>query len=172
MSVLPPRAGGNHKIVCLDAILCPVPKFDFEHEYIEYENTIGEDLIIERVKDATIVITTRAWMSARTISHCPRLELIALMAVGFDIIDLKACRQRQIAVCNSPSASAESVAEHAFALYFAAKRKIVELHNMVLEGEEWPRKKNGFFRFAHLPRALRNEVLGIIGYGGLGISKI
>ncbi|KAI0150545.1 D-isomer specific 2-hydroxyacid dehydrogenase [Xylariaceae sp. FL1272] len=163
-----PRAGGLHKVVCLDAVLCPVPKFDFPHEYVEYENTIGEDLIIERVKDATIVITTRAWMSARTISHCPKLELIALMAIGFDIIDMEACRERKITVCNSPAASAESVAEHAFALYFAAKRKIVELHHMILEGHEWPEKKNGFFRYAHVPRVSRHETLGIVGYGGLG----
>ncbi|KAL4790892.1 hypothetical protein BDV19DRAFT_393626 [Aspergillus venezuelensis] len=125
----------THKVVCLDAYLCPVPKSDFPHEYVEYENTVGEDLTIERAKDATIVITTRAQMSARTTSLCPRLELISLMAAGANIIDMKACRERKITVCNSPSGAASSVAEHAFALYFAAKRKIVDLHHKTLEGK-------------------------------------
>ncbi|KAI2619310.1 hypothetical protein GGR54DRAFT_647992 [Hypoxylon sp. NC1633] len=164
-----PRSGGTHKIVCLDAVLCPVPKFDFPHEYIEYANTIGEELIISRIADATIVITTRAWVSARTVAQSPRLELVALMAVGYDIVDVAACRARRVTVCNSPAASAESVAEHAFALYFAVKRRVIELHRMVLEGEEWPRMKNGFHRFPHMPRVARNEMLGIVGYGALGI---
>ncbi|KAL4955821.1 D-isomer specific 2-hydroxyacid dehydrogenase [Aspergillus filifer] len=77
-----PQRTGTHKVVCLDSYLCPVPKFDFPHEYVEYENAVGEDLIIERAKDATNVITTRAPTSAHTISLCPRLELISLMAAG------------------------------------------------------------------------------------------
>lgn len=157
-----------HKVVCLDAYLCPVPKFSFPHEYVGFDNTIGEDLIISRVKDATIVITTRAFMSARTLSFCDRLELITLMASGADIIGLKACREKKITVCNSPSGSAESVAEHAFALFFAAKRKIVDLHNVTLRGEEWPRAKSAFHLYPHVPRVSRHETLGIIGYGGLG----
>ncbi|KAH8897537.1 hypothetical protein GQ53DRAFT_510826 [Thozetella sp. PMI_491] len=158
----------RHKVVCLDAYLCPVPSFNFPHEYVEYENTIGEDLITERARDATIIITTRAPMSARTIQNCPRLELIALMSVGYDIIDMEACRSRCITVCNSPSASAESVAEHAFALFFGAKRKVVDLHNVTLKGEEWPRAKSAFHLYKHPPRVNRHETLGIIGYGGLG----
>lgn len=158
-----------HKVVCLDAILCPVPKFDFPHEYVEYQNTIGEDLIIERLKDATIAISTRAPISERTLSFCPRLELISLMSAGADIIDIKTCRKRQITVCNSPSASAESVAEHAFALYFAAKRRVVEMHEIVMKGEEWSRAKNCFHLYPFLPRLARNEVLGIVGYGGIGL---
>jgi glycerate dehydrogenase len=167
-SLTPRRGGERHKVVCLDAVLCPVPKFDFPHEYVEYQNTIGEDLIIERVRDATIIITSRAPVSSRTIAACLRLELVAFMTTGTDLADKKACRAWGIAVCNAPGANAESVAEHAFALYLAAKRKVVDLHRVTVEAEAWPREKNVFHMYPQLPRVLRHEVLGIVGYGAIG----
>lgn len=169
MGSLKPRWGGElHKVVCLDAYTCPVPKFDFPHEYVEYQNTIGEDLTIERVHDATIIITSRVPVSARIVAACRRLELVAFMITGTDIADKKACRARGIAVCNAPGANAESVAEHAFALYMAAKRQVVNLHRVTLEAEAWPREKNVFHLYPQMPRVLRHEVLGIVGYGAIG----
>jgi lactate dehydrogenase-like 2-hydroxyacid dehydrogenase len=157
------------KIVCLDAYLCPIPKFAFPHEYVEYDNTLGEDLTIERMKDATIVISTRAPISARTLSYCPSLELINLNSSGVNFVDIKVCRERNITVLNSPSGSAESVAEHAFALYFAAKRRIVEGHNLTLAAQEWPKGKSLMSMYPHTPRISRREILGVVGYGGLGM---
>lgn len=167
-SLTPRRGDEHHKVVCLDAYTCPVPKFDFTHEYVEYQNTIGEDLVIERVHDATIIITSRVPISARIIAACLRLELVAFMTTGTDIADKKACRARGITVCNAPGANAESVAEHAFALYMAAKRQVVDLHRVTLEAEAWPREKNVFHLYPQLPRVLRHEILGIIGYGAIG----
>lgn len=167
-SVTPRHGGQRHKIVCLDAFPCPVPKFDFPHEYVEYQNTMGEDLIIERARDATIIITSRAPVSARTIAACPRLELIAFMTTGTDIADRKACRARGIAICNAPGANSETVAEHAFALYLAARRQVVDLHRVTLEAEAWPMENYVNHLYPQLPRVLRHEVLGIIGYGAIG----
>ncbi|KAK9778904.1 putative Glycerate dehydrogenase [Seiridium cardinale] len=163
-----PKAGGQHKIVCLDAYMCAVPKFNFPHEYVEFDNTIGEKQTIERAKDATIVITTRAGLTAETFSHCPRLEFIAVMGAGTNFLDTAAARKRNIPVCNCPSASAEAVAEHAFALYLAAKKRIVDLHHAILEGTDWPKYISGFRFYSSPPRVSRHETLGIIGYGGLG----
>jgi glycerate dehydrogenase len=148
--------------------MCAVPKFEFPHEYVEYGNTIGEEQTIERVKDATIVITTRAGLTAETFSHCRRLEFIAVMGAGTNFLDIATARQRNIPVCNCPSASAEAVAEHAFALYLAAKKRVVDLHNAVLEGKKWPEYISGFRFYSSPPRVARHETLGIIGYGGLG----
>ncbi|KAI0882911.1 uncharacterized protein GGS22DRAFT_42284 [Annulohypoxylon maeteangense] len=167
-SLTPRHGGGRHKVVCLDNFPCPVPKFAFPHEYVEYQNTMGEDLIIERARDATIIITSRVPVSAYTVAACPRLELVAFMTTGTDIADKKACRARGIAVCNAPGANAESVAEHAFALYLAAKRQVVGLHRVTLEAEAWPMENYVFHLYPQLPRGLRHEVLGIIGYGAIG----
>ncbi|KAI1328012.1 hypothetical protein F5Y16DRAFT_420352 [Xylariaceae sp. FL0255] len=172
MSSLSPRCRGggehHHKIVCLDAVWCPPPTFDFPHEYVEYGNTEGEDLIAERARDATIILTQRVPVSARTVEACPRLELIVFMASGTEIADHDACRARGIIVYNMPGANAETVAEHAFALYLAAKRQIINIHRITLAGDAWPGEKSLLGLYPRPPRGLKREILGIVGYGAIG----
>jgi lactate dehydrogenase-like 2-hydroxyacid dehydrogenase len=156
-----------HKIVCLDAFLCPVPPFSMPHEYHEYDNTPPE-LVLERVKDATIIIVTRVHLTSEVVSQCPNLQFIAVMGIGYNTTDITECRKHNIAVSNCPASSSEAVAEHAFALYYAAKRRIVDMHLMTLKAEEWPVKSGVFGMYPHLPRVARHETMGIIGYGALG----
>jgi glycerate dehydrogenase len=156
------------RIVCLDECHCEIPPFSFPHTYTGYPNT-PTDLLAERVKDATIIITTRVPLSAVIISQCsPELRLIGVMAAGFDHIDLGACRGRGISVCNIPSASAESVAEHAITLCLSVHRRVVELDALTRAAQEWPAKKTAIHKFGGLPRTWRSQTLGIIGYGVLG----
>ena len=158
-----------HKIVCLDAFLCPVPSFSIPHEYHEYDNTPPE-LVLERVKDATIIIVTRVRIPLEAICQCPNLVYIAEMGIGFNNIDIAECHKRNIAVSNCPASSSEAVAEHAFALYFAAKRRIVDMHLMTMKAEEWPAKSSVFGLYPRVPVVARNDTIGIIGYGALGTS--
>ncbi|CZR68183.1 related to SER33-3-phosphoglycerate dehydrogenase [Phialocephala subalpina] len=170
MSTTPPTSSPptQDRIVCLDECHCEIPSFDIPHTYTGYANTPPES-IAERIRDATIIITTRVPLSRECLQQCTsELRLVAAMAAGYDIIDLEACRERGIKVCNIPSASAESVAEHAFSLYLAVKRRIVELDALTRAGTEWPEKKTAIHRFGGLPKTWRSETLGIIGYGTLG----
>jgi len=168
MANLPPTSPAKDRIVCLDECHCEIPAFDIQHAYTGYNNTSPE-LVAERIKDATIIITTRVTLSAAVLEQCsPELQLIAVMAAGYDIIDLEACRKRGIRVCNIPSASEEAVAEHAITLYLSVKRRVVELHALTKQGEEWPLKKTAVHRYGGLPRTCRSETMGIIGYGTLG----
>jgi len=160
----------THKIVCLDAFLCPVPSFSIPHTYSEYSNTTLSQ-VLERVKDATIIITTRVPISSEVILQCPNLVLVAVMGIGYNTIALEACRKQNVAVCNCPASSSEAVAEHAFALYFAAKRRIVDMHVMTMKAEEWPAKSSVFGLYPHLPLVARHDTMGIIGYGALGLSS-
>ncbi|TVY47794.1 Glycerate dehydrogenase [Lachnellula occidentalis] len=159
-------ASKEHRIVCLDECHCEIPTFSIPHTYKGFDNTPPE-LIAERIKDATIVISTRVPISEATIAQCPDLQFIALMAAGFDIVDLEKCRERGIKVSNIPSASAEAVAEHAFTLYLSAKRRVVELHNLTREGVEWPLRRMGTHKFNGVPRTCKSETMGIVGYGNL-----
>ncbi|TVY30687.1 Glycerate dehydrogenase [Lachnellula hyalina] len=160
-------ASEEHRIVCLDECHCPSPIFTIAHTYKGYDNTPLE-LVAERIKDATIVISTRVKIPDAAIAQCPDLQLIAVMAAGFDIVDVKKCRERGIKVSNIPSASAEAVAEHAFTLYLSAKRRVVELHNLTREGIEWPLRKTGTHKYNGVPRTCKSETMGIVGYGNLG----
>lgn len=71
-------------------------------------------------------------------------------------------------MCNVPAASNEAVAEHAFALYMACRRRVVRLHEVVLEGEVWRREGTCKEEFGGLPAGWRDEVVGIVGVGELG----
>ncbi|TVY12482.1 Glycerate dehydrogenase, partial [Lachnellula arida] len=116
---------------------------------------------------ADIAITTRVPISAATLAHCPRLRLIAVFAIGTDMVDLAACRERGVQVCNVPAASNEAVAEHAIALFFALRRNIVGAHNTLVNTEDWVKTGNLTPTFGGLPGTCREEVMGIIGAGEL-----
>ncbi|TVY85634.1 Glycerate dehydrogenase, partial [Lachnellula willkommii] len=117
---------------------------------------------------ADIAITTRVPISAATLAQCPRLRLIAVFAIGTDMVDLAACRERGVQVCNVPAASNEAVAEHAIALFFALRRNIVGAHNTLVNTEDWVKTGNLTPTFGGLPGTCREEVMGIIGAGELG----
>ena len=94
------------KIVRLDGIHFQAPTFSIPHSYTEYQTTPNnQSVIISRISDADVVITTRVPISAETLAHCPHLKMIAVMAIGFDMIDLAACKERGVLVSNVPAAS-------------------------------------------------------------------
>lgn len=90
------------------------------------------------------------------------------MAIGTDMLDLKACAARGILVCNVPAASNEAVAEHAFTLFMAVRRRVVRMNEMVLDGHVWGERGTCTADFGGLPGSWADEVVGIIGGGELG----
>lgn len=158
------------RIVALEECHCAIPTFDIPHTYKGYHNTAPHETI-SRVTDATIIITSRVLITRAVLAQCsPNLRLVAIMAAGTDGMDIEACRERGITVCNIPSASSEAVAEHAIALVLAVKRRVVEQHVVTKAGEEWPRARTTIGRFGGLPKTWKRDVMGIIGYGALGES--
>ncbi|RDL32581.1 uncharacterized protein BP5553_09037 [Venustampulla echinocandica] len=163
---------GPH-IVRLDGHISPVPHFPptFTHTYTSYDRTPPDtQTIISRLADANVAITTRVPISAETIAICAKrkLKLIAVHAIGYDMVDLKACKEHGIKVCNVPAASNEAVAEHAIALFFAVRRRVVDMHNLVINTNEWAEKGSLASHFDGVPVTCRQEVVGIIGVGELG----
>ncbi|KAJ5570239.1 uncharacterized protein N7459_009669 [Penicillium hispanicum] len=170
----------NHHIVAIEAVHCPIPDFDLLGPCTKsiYDWTTPSELQA-RTKDATILITTTIQLSAEILSvkKTPRLRLIVVMASGTDCVDKGAARSRGIVVCNCPGTNIDSVSEHAIALYFATRRNLVQLTNVVttapLDSEtEW--KTNGSLHpqlrtvDGKAPSLCSEETVGIIGYGALG----
>jgi D-isomer specific 2-hydroxyacid dehydrogenase, catalytic domain len=72
-------------IVRLDGIHTPSPTFSpsFKHTYTEYPSTPSDTAtIVERIKDADVVITTRIPITDETLEQCPRLKHVAVLAIG------------------------------------------------------------------------------------------
>ena len=100
-----------------------------------YEFTKQED-IVERAKDAEILITNKTVLSAETINALPKLQYIGTLSTGFNVIDCQAAKQRGIPVCNVPTYCTTAVAQFTFAMLFNITNK-VELHNQSVHKGDW-----------------------------------
>ena len=91
------------------------------------------------------------------------LRIVANYAVGFDNVDLEACRKRNIRVSNTPGVLTEATADLAWALILAAARHIAEGDRVMRTGK-WA----GWAPTQLLGLELNGATLGILGAGRIG----
>ncbi len=171
----------HHKIVALDAWNVPIPPSLLQlpgphtYELVNLTTQVSSTEAIQNaVQDATIVATTVTPLKGPTLaaSVTPKLQLIVAIATGTDCIDTDLAAARGIKVVNCPNANTETVANHVLAMYFASRRHLVQLHNTVLETDEWTKT----FALTSVlndpsgspPMTCRDETVGIVGYGAIG----
>ena len=116
--------------------------------------------LVDRIKDAEIVITIRATSSfnSEVVKNCRKLRMISIWGTGTDHVDLQAARDRNIRVTNTPGVSARAVAEHTLSLIMAVAKQTVAVDAQVRKGK-WPRA---------LATQLSGKTLGLIGTGAIG----
>lgn len=118
------------------------------------------------IANAHVAYTNKVPLGAESLAGAGRLELIVVAATGYDIIDLACCKERGVAVANSPGYSASSVPEHVLALIFAAARGVVPYHAAAGDGT-WA-AADIFCLQRHPIIELRGRQAGFIGSGSLG----
>lgn len=166
----------KHKIVILDAN-CANPgdlswdEFGKLGELTVYPHT-EDGQVVERAKDADIIIDNKVNITAETIEALPKLRYIGLLSTGYNVVDLEAAKRRGIPVCNVPAYSTMSVAQHTLMLLTALAAKL-SAHAKSVEDGEWGECKN-FCLFKGDVTELWGKTLGIIGYGSIGraVAKI
>lgn len=130
-----------------------------------YDRTPAE-LIVERIGDADIVLTNKTPLSQQTIEQCRSIKMIGVLATGYNIVDVKAARQRDIPVCNVPSYSTMAVAQLSTALLLELCHHVGE-HSSDVRSGGW--SKSIDFCYWHSPLIeLMGKKLGLIGYGQIG----
>ncbi|MBR5855587.1 MAG: NAD(P)-binding domain-containing protein [Paludibacteraceae bacterium] len=97
------------------------------------------------------------------IMSAPNLQLVTNFGVGFNNIDLNACRERGIRVTNTPQPVIEPTAELAFALMHDVARRTAEFDRKLRQGIAEP-----FGVMNNLSHSLYGKTLGIIGMGRIG----
>jgi glycerate dehydrogenase len=140
---------------------------NFDHEWIEYSETAAQQ-IVERVRDATIIISNKLSLGEPQLSNAPQVRLIAIAATGSDCVDLKYCRSREIAVCNVRGYAVNTVPEHVLMMILALRRNLIAYRTDVQRGL-WNESKQ-FCLLTHELHDIRNSTLGIIGNGSIGRS--
>lgn len=116
------------------------------------------------LKEAEVLISTFDQPVTREmIMSAQKLKLVANFGVGFNNIDLDACRERRIRVTNTPLPVIEPTAELAFALMHDVARRTAEFDRKLRQGNAEP-----FGVMNNLSHSLYGKTLGIIGMGRIG----
>lgn len=131
------------------------------HEFICYRDR-KEDAatLIERMKDAEVVIVSNIKIGADILSQCPKLKMLDVAFTGLDHIDLDYCQAHNIEVKNASGYATEGVAELAIGLMLDVYRHITALDADIRQGGT----RNNF-----LGKELRGKRVGIVGTGAIGI---
>ena len=116
------------------------------------------------LSDAEVLVSTFDKPVTRDmIMSAPNLTLVTNFGVGFNNIDLEACRERGIRVTNTPQPVIEPTAELAFALMHDVARRTAEFDRKLRQGTA-----EHFGVMNNLSHSLYGKTLGIIGMGRIG----
>lgn len=159
-----------NKIVFLDAetmggMDC-AKEFSLFGDYKEFETSTKEE-VIERIKDADIIITNKAKVDAEAMAHASKLKLVCVAATGMNNIDLDAAKAKGILVKNVSAYSTDAVAQHTFAMLFAMLNHIVYFDQYV-KGSSGYSKSLIFSNFGRHISELKGKTFGVIGLGAIG----
>ena len=132
---------------------------------VVYERSAPSE-VTARAAQADIVLSNKVLLDAEVIAALPRLRGISVLATGVNAVDVGAATARGIAVCNVPSYSTASVAQHAIALLLELCHR-VGLHDESVHDGQWQRSPD--FSYWKSPlHELTGQRLGIVGYGAIG----
>lgn len=160
----------THSIVILDGHTSNPDDFSWgpleeSGSFVVYPRT-PDDLVVERSKEAHIIILNKIKMDRSKMEALPNLKYIGLLATGYDNVDVAAARELGIMVTNIPSYSTPSVAQHTFALLLQHTNRVA-VHDRSVHSEEWVRSKD-FSYFKEPLSELWGKNFGILGYGQIG----
>lgn len=156
------------KIVFLDEYsvagqdMSSVAKFG---DYIGYEITRPEQ-VVERCREAEIVISNKIMLSAEILEQLPNLKLICVAATGMNNVDLNAAAERGILVRNAVGYSTYSVAETTLCSALSLMREVVYYDDYFHSGRYAASDRP--FNYDRPTSQIRGKKWGIIGLGNIG----
>lgn len=134
-------------------------------ELTVYERT-PKELVVSRIGDAEIVLTSKCLLTAEVLGQCPNLKYVGILATGINMVDLEYASAHNITVTNIPAYSTDSVAQFTFSLLLEICNQ-VRTHNDAVHSGQWQRSTD--FCFCLTPQMeLAGKTLGIIGFGTIG----
>ncbi len=164
---------GNEKIVVLDGKVLNPGDLSWDGfkrfgELTVYDRT-PQELVLERMQDATLVITNKAVITREIMQQCPKLKYIGVIATGYNVVDVKAAAELNVTVTNVPGYGTDAVAQFTFALMLEMCNQVGMHNKSVLDGE-WCRHPDFSYWLAPL-NDVCGKKLGIVGFGSIG-SKV
>lgn len=107
------------------------------------------------------LLTTR--VDEALLDRAPKLRIVANAVVGYDNVDVAACRERGVTVTNTPDVLTAATADLTWALLLATVRRLPRAERSLRAGEF-----HGWRFGDYLGDDLEGKVLGIFGMGRIG----
>lgn len=152
------------KVLFLENISDKAVQYFKQQGYTDVKKVAGalsEDELIKVIKDVHILgIRSKTFISKKVLDSAKKLQAIGCFCIGVNQVDLKACKQKGIAVFNAPYSNTRSVAELVIGASILLIRRILDKNNAAHQGI-WNKDAKGSFE-------LRGKTMGIIGYGNIG----
>ena len=130
-----------------------------------YERTSPSE-VVERCRDAEVVLTNKVPVMAAEIEQLPRLAYIGVLATGYNVVDLQAASRRGIVVTNIPAYSTDSVVQMVFA-HLLNVTNAVQLHSDSVRRGDWTHCADFSYTLSRQTE-LVGKTIGIVGLGHIG----
>jgi len=152
------------KVLFLENISDKAVQYFKQQGYADVKKLSGalsEEELIKVIKDVHILgIRSKTFISKKVLDSAKKLQAIGCFCIGVNQVDLKACKQKGIAVYNAPYSNTRSVAELVIGASILLIRRILDKNKAAHNGI-WNKDSKGSFE-------LRGKTMGIIGYGNIG----
>ncbi len=120
--------------------------------------------LARRLADKDGALTTGSQrIDAALVAACPRLRIVANMAVGYNNFDVDALTAAGVQATNTPDVLTETTADFGFALLMATARRVTESEIYLREGR-WSKWSYDMFAGSDV----HGSTLGILGMGRIG----
>lgn len=130
-----------------------------------HDRTPAEE-IIARSSGAGCLLLNKTPLSRETVNALPGLRYVGVLATGYNVVDVDACKERGIVVTNIPTYGTDSVAQHVAALMLEFARGVA-VHDGAVHAGEWTASPD--WCFGKQPMfELTGKTLGIVGIGRIG----
>ena len=129
---------------------------------------VTESEIIDKAKDADMVITNCGTYRAETLSALPSLKYLGVMTTGYNHVDLDLAHMNNITVTNIPAYGTMSVAQHVMGLLLEICCK-VGFYNEAVKRTFWQEEDRFMFRIGR-QFELSGKTMGIFGLGNIGLA--
>jgi len=133
----------------------------------EDESPIARDELLKRVAgaDAIVSLLTEKIDAALLDAAGKQLRSVSNVAVGYNNIDVPACRERNVLVTNTPGVLTEATADIAMALILMSTRRLAEGERVIRAQQPWQ-----WGMFYMLGSSIQGSQLGIVGMGQIGAA--
>ncbi len=125
-----------------------------------FHDRTSADQILERVKNAEIVLTNKTVLNAEMLAKLPSLKYIGVTATGYNCVDIAAAKSLGIRVCNVAGYSTMSVAQQTMAMILSFSNRLAEHDSL----NKWASQPD--FCYYDFPiMELEGKTLGLVGFG-------